>query len=388
VKNLAQTAALVLAAALLLGGLARLFHWRVERGDVFPKYSSLRSDETGVRALRESLASVPGIRVSFRTAQLSPESIAAPSTVLLLGVTGEGLESLTPSTVDALDSIARGGSRVVIGFAPDQAPDPGESDGAALTVTAPAPRRRGRAVSAGLALVRYRWNFALAEAAEEEGSAAAKASRTPWAPKSLPDSVPWNGNITFAPAAGWAIDYSVGGRPVVIERALGSGSIVALADSYLLTNAALMKDRQTRLLSWVIGANTSVVFDETHLGVVSQPGAMALARRYGLSGAAACLLVVAVLYFWQQTAPFVPPEEEVRDILLSYHPAAGLEALLRRSVPPDQLTQTCIAEWRQGGRREDLLRVQAAASRASDPVAAYNAATRALRRRQPRPLSP
>ena len=48
-------------AAILTLGLIRLFKLRFEAGDVYPAYSSLRSDPLGTMAFYESLGKVPGI---------------------------------------------------------------------------------------------------------------------------------------------------------------------------------------------------------------------------------------------------------------------------------------------------------------------------------------
>ena len=56
---------LVLTVALLFAlGLVQLFRWRFEIGDVYPPYSSLRTDPMGTRALFESFQAVGGISVA------------------------------------------------------------------------------------------------------------------------------------------------------------------------------------------------------------------------------------------------------------------------------------------------------------------------------------
>ena len=59
---------LLLVGVLILAGLgfAYLYSLRIERGDVFPAYSSLRSDPLGTRALYDSLEQLPGIRIERR----------------------------------------------------------------------------------------------------------------------------------------------------------------------------------------------------------------------------------------------------------------------------------------------------------------------------------
>jgi hypothetical protein len=95
--------------------------------------------------------------------------------------------------------------------------------------------------------------------------------------------------------------------------------------------------------------------------------------------------VLAALYVWRQMALFVPPtESDADEMALTYSPAAGLEALLRRSVPANELAAACRAEWKPTAREDERARVDAALAAApkNSPAAAlYNAAVRALKRR-------
>src|SRR5208337_850665 len=69
-------------AAALAFGLVRLFQLRFEVGDVYPAYSTLRSDPLGTMAFYESLGRVSGVstRRDFTTQNRLPEE---PHTVYL-----------------------------------------------------------------------------------------------------------------------------------------------------------------------------------------------------------------------------------------------------------------------------------------------------------------
>ncbi len=58
-------AGVIMALLLLIFvvGVARLFILRFESGDVYPAYSSLRSDPLGTRALYESLENIDSVMV-------------------------------------------------------------------------------------------------------------------------------------------------------------------------------------------------------------------------------------------------------------------------------------------------------------------------------------
>jgi hypothetical protein len=207
----------------------------------------------------------------------------------------------------------------------------------------------------------------------------------PAAPRDLPQKLRWKSDSYFSvePGASWRVIYRALGKPVVLETQYGRGSIVVMGDAYLLSNEGLLNDRSTHLLSWIIGPDARVEFDESHLGIMEEVGVAALARRYGLMYAAGTLLLVAALFIWRQTALFVPPPGEVSDAALDCSHTAALEALLLRSVPPADLIGACASEWRATAPSASLPRLEAvlgpnAGVRAPE---AYNAAVRALRRK-------
>lgn len=77
-----------------LAGLFRLLVLRFDAGDVYPPYSSLRSDPLGTRAFHDSLALLPGVRVCRNFQPLSRYVPEPGSTLFLLGLTPALLESL------------------------------------------------------------------------------------------------------------------------------------------------------------------------------------------------------------------------------------------------------------------------------------------------------
>ena len=382
---------LALGLAALGGGLAVLLQLRLAQGDVFPAYSSLRSDPLGTRALHDSLEQLPGVRVERGFDRLEEIPAAPPRTGRLAGWPAERWETVTREQVDALEAVVRRGGRVVFAL---QASGGAKATPAKKKTEAPASRpkpdeaeakRMAREEKLQRVDLHRRWSvaaktgpdFAFDETAvrtEEAGAAG------------LPQHVAWHSAAYFElePDAGWQAIYRQGKRAVLVERPLGRGTIVLAADSYFLSNEALQQDRASALLAWIVGGSGRIVFDEAHLGVARNPGVAELARRYGLAGAGCTLLLLAALFVWRRMALFVPPVDEASEAALAYHPAAGLEALLRRSVAVTELAQACLAEWKATARPADRARVETAwaALPANAPLTArYNAAVRTLRRK-------
>ena len=404
-KRCAPGLVLGLILAAVVAGFAALYRLRVGQGDIFPAYSSLRADPLGTRVLRDSLAELSGLRVTQRFQPLAQLDPFPPRTLILAGLNPAPPRTMaldgpdpedywggfTPEEFTALDAAVRGGGRLVIamGAPPESDEPPGENkktdhqpSGDEKKIALP-PREREAPASPAARIVDLArlWGVKV-----KQRWLAGDAWRAADAPEELPGNLRWGSNFYFQPAPGapWRVLYARGGQPVLMEMPCGRGSIVLAADSYFLSNESLQRDRPVALLSWLVGSQTQVEFDESHLGVIKDTGIAELARHYGLAGAFFTLLLLAALFVWRRMALFVPPPEEAPEVVLAYNQTAGLEALLRRALPPPKLAAACVAEWRRTARATDLARVEAALAACPPNTAlagAYNAIVRALRRR-------
>lgn len=395
-KNRGPLLLLLLVLGALVGGLAVLFQLRLAQGDVFAPYSSLRSDPLGTRALHDALAQLPGLHVE-RSFQPIEDLPAAPArTVVFAGVRARGWHETSREEFDALDGAVRAGVRLVVAFRAEAARDAKE---VAAEKKKKEEREREKKKESeekdapkelvSLVDLRRRWGADVKDRQLMDRGAGATRSEDP-AFTDLPPQLPWRSDVYFDldENTDWQVLYRRGTRPVLVTRKLGAGSIVLAADSYFLSNEALQNDRAPALLAWIVGPHPRVVFDETHLGMQADPGVAALARRYGLSWAFGTLLLLAALHVWRQMALFVPPADVADELALTYHPAAGLEALLRRSVPANELVAACMTEWKTTAPNADRTRLEAVLATAPKHAPAaqcYNLAVRALQRRNPGP---
>ncbi len=414
----------VVAAALLLvlgWGVAELYRLRVARGDVFPEYSSLRADPLGTRALHDAVGLLPG-RESVRWLRPLERLDAGAGDVVLVAGLNRFRRDLDADAWAALDRAAVAGARVVVAWRAEAA-EPGDGESARLIREAPwadAPVEEEKTTDQGKKApvdgenddeddleaedkpakassvpdrpppARFagaherRWGFRLArrellaKVAEDFDAWRAEGAPGAW-PAVLPS---WGSDLFFLPRPGdgWRILYKRGGDAVFIERTRGEGSVTLLADSFLLSNEAVQRERATAVLAALLGDARRIVFVESHLGVERESGVAVLARRYGLGGAALVALVFAALWIWRRASPLAPTLPEEAEVRLALAPTAGLEALLRRAVPPAKLHAACVDAWLPGATPADRQRVTALATPA-DPVAGYNAATRALSRK-------
>ncbi len=388
-------AALVVLAAAFVWGLVQLFSLRFAAGDIYPEYSSLRADPLGVKALYESLDALgaPNVRRNFRAPQFLPDG--HNTTLLVFGLPWDELNS-DPIEYKKLDAFVRNGGRLVATLYP-QYPRPRGFGTIIGTNTSIFRQRAARPLEAELIPLDEKWGFALAHHPVKLGDKGVfePARVTTLLPATLPDSMSWHTAMVFTNLSfDWKVIYARGTDPVMIERRLGSGTIVLATDSFFVSNEALQKERQSKVLAWLVGANRDVIFDEAHLGVMENPGVASLARRYRLHGGAAVLLLIAGLFVWKNAASFVPAPREPGESghVRGRESASGFINLLRRSVGEDQLLQTCLNEWhksrqldrRASPRKLEKIRATVEAFNTApkpDPVETYQAISRILNER-------
>jgi hypothetical protein len=356
---------LILILAVLAGfayGLFHLFDLRFETGDVYPPYSSLRADPFGAKALYDSLQTLMDTRRNFRP--LTRLQDAEGVTLFYLGLDPADPWSST-NELGQLEEFASKGGRVVISFQPKAEPallSPfwmGRSP--AGGGNAPGPRGRGPSRPGNLwarpAFFRDRWGIDLRYEAlpkAPNGDILAQPASLK-STSALPAAIAMHTTLYFRPSGqSWQVIYARQNKTnesaVLVERQFGRGAILLAADSFPFSNEAMRNDRQSALLLWVVGAGQTVIFDETHLGVLDSRGVAGLARRYRLHGLFAALLALAGLFIWQRSTSFMPaPEDQIAreraELVAGRDSAAGFTNLLRRNIPPDQILKVCLDQW-------------------------------------------
>ena len=397
-KTRAPAIFLALAAILFFAGIAQLLHLRFTRGDVYPVYSTYRADPLGTRALYESLQLLPGIRAQrwLRDTEKLPKNFQG--TLIYAGMRRSRWESMPAAEAERLDALVRGGARVLVAFTAgfternkpktEDEDDEDASDHFDVVRKSPKKDDTPKHMDAD-----EQWDVKLNvyQIRPDKNGRYPAALRSAGAPRALPAKLEWMSELFFEPTPDtpWRTLYTRQTRPVLIERHLGAkgGTLVLAADSFFLSNEALQRARATELLAWLVDAPNGgglVIFDERHLGLEEDTGIAVLARRYGLAGAALVAALLAALWAWRSMALFVPPAPEPEQAETAYDPTAGLEALLRRSIPRAQLAQASLAEWRKTATAPDIARVErvlAALEKNAPPEKFHQAAQAALRKR-------
>ena len=405
-KKYFPIAVLLGCAALFAFGVVQLFKLRFEAGDVYPPYSSLRTDPLGTMAFYESLGKLPGLSVR-RDMSASGRLPEEPDTAYLHLAAEAGEWRNVPVDLfrDLKDFLARGNRLVITDFPLTTQPFYFPSDREADTNSAASKRLKSKSTNAPPVIsgkskkqkpatgdtswlnLEEEWKFHEGYAElEQDGDHYAPARVVNRSGLPLPQTLDWHSAMIFTNCdAAWRTIYTRGTNAVVLERTFGRGSVVLASDSYFLSNEAMLKDRHADLLAWLVGASRNVVFDEAHLGIAESPGVAALMRKYRLHGLAAGLLLLAGLFIWKNATCLVPrfADEPRSDFVGGRDIGSGFVNLLRRSVPPREIFPVCFAEWQKSaavGKIPGTRRRQAEAlfqsenalpSNAHDPVAAY-----------------
>jgi hypothetical protein len=378
-KRYFPTILLFACGAALILGILQLFELRYEVGDVYPKYSSLRSDPLGTMAFYESVARLPGM-TSQRDLSTSNRLPDGKGTAYFhVATTIDGWQQLPEETLREIERFAAAGGRLVITMFPESSMP---------SVPAPQPGVPVKKID------RWGVDFQIISLKHDAAMLYEPAHVKNESGLPLPETLDWHSGIVFAdlnPA--WKTIYTREANAVVIERNFGTGSIVIATDSYFLSNEAMLRDRHADLLAWLVGASRNVVFDEAHLGVTEQPNVATLLRKYRLYWFAAGLLLLAGLFIWKNALSLVPPHsaEQVQDYVTGKDAAAGFDSLLRRSISPRDLFAVCFIEWKKSAgqtRKYSAARIQQAEAsfdaenalpaKDRDPVRAYQNISRIL----------
>jgi len=394
----------VLLASLLiafLSGVGHLFVLRFETGDVYPAYSSLRSDPLGARVLYESLENFDDITLGRNYHFLRSLKPEPGTTFFYLGASAVDYDPVPEELIEVFDRLANSGGRLVLSFLPvsqknEKKFKPGKESGSLkpenvafkneLKEHSPVSIKKHWGVG-------FEFNQNLPVKDGNYLALNAVSNR-----RYLPPVISWHSNLYFELLdESWQVLYTSEGQPVMIERPFGKGSLVLCADSFFISNEALRSERHPQLLVWLLGRNSKIIFDEAHFGIYKQPSVSALLRHYRFHWVILVLAVMALLFVWKNGVYFVPPRKgdvpSGADVVSDKDYTRGLIAMLRRNIPDNEILQVCGQEWERTfkkdkhvqpaifGRVKEILRTQASSSKKKmDAVHGYRKISRTIQR--------
>jgi hypothetical protein len=288
----------------LVWGLEQVVVSPLETGAAYPEYSSLRSDPVGAMALYESLAKVTKVERLYKSRLRSDPGPG--TTIFVLGVDPVAWAQVKSETLKEYEDLTSKGARLVIAFLPVSKP----------------------------------W------AADKEMHPVERQWHIHFDYKDLhaePNETPRETALEIKAGPEWKALGESG-----VEKKLGAGTVVLLADSYPLSNEGLREERDSDLIVALAGPATEIVFDENHFGVVETGSVTKLMRKYHLEGAIAVLLLVAVLFLWRSASSLLPSRApKAEQAVTGRDSLEGMTALLRRGIAEKDLVRICVGEWKR-----------------------------------------
>jgi hypothetical protein len=338
-----------------LAGVVQLFSFRFDIGDTYPEYSSLRNDPLGTKIFYEALAGIKGIKVSrnFR-----PVMKMVPDRETTLFVFGASLDLIDEvEEVKAVEEIAKKGGRVVLLLHPDRIRPHKKDKPAELNSFEKKSGEKPDPMT-----IEERWGFSVERLNGKKNNQEAVAN-IPDRSENLPLSIRLLASFYFKKTVPeWRDMYFKEGETVLMERNWGKGSMVLSTDSFMVSNEALAMNRSSELLTWFVGPNQHVIFEESHLGLGDKPGIISLARKYRLFPFVSALLVLSALVIWKNSRNLVPPLKEdegsLSDDSGGKNELSGFSGLLKRKIPPAEILTACHSEWKEEGGHRKRVRTE------------------------------
>ena len=341
--------------AVFIIGIVNLFLLRFEAGDVYPPYSSLRSDPLGTRAFYESLDNLDNIAAKRNYLPMSKIKSGRGVTFFYLGAKIFNSDSVYKDLLKSFEHIAKSGGRLVIAFFPimknqlkplsKEKTSQDSKENNLKEKKDNYPVKDDKFVS-----LAERWGVSIRydETEEKNKKSAFKAKsniQDLHAPVSL-HTAKYFDDLSDS----WEVIYVSGDRPVIIERKLGKGTIVLSSDSYFFSNEALRAQRHPQLLAHFMGLNSTALFDETHFGIKKSFGVVYFVGKYRFHWFVIGIALLAVLFVWKNSVFFIPPhkdehEENEESFASDKDYTQGLISLLRRNIPKEKILKVCVEEW-------------------------------------------
>jgi hypothetical protein len=364
------------------------FEVRLETQEGYPVASSFRADARGCRALYESLHRVPGVQTARFLRTFSNLPPADGRSLVIAGVDPQ-INTLRVQDRKSLSAWAESGGTLIIALAVD---DKNSGQAGSPDYELVVPQKEQSSPSPNLKSTppsEEFWIETLQGAGVHVFRHVDSSARHHFVSRVFATSGSWLGPLYFRDLQSpWRVVAEADHLPVVIQRSLGRGNVILVADSYLLTNGSLATDRETGFLGWLFRKSSTVLFDESHFGFMENPGVVSLARRYGLESAFFVLLILALFFVWANRYSLVPKSAS-RSAESLIVPGKGGETvflnLLRRSLPTKDLLSTCAELWRKGvhdaGKTRKLDQLLPTLDPRSSAVARYNQLSQRLNER-------
>lgn len=327
-KNTVKFITILLLLILLLIGGWMLYSMRYQGSDIYPYYSTFRSDRMGTKVLYESLKSFSEFKVKRNLRPLVELKDNKELCLLVLGCHPGSLET----DFKEIEDSALTGERIIVSFKPKM-----------REVKKKKPQKKKKMVigkrksgASGIVLRHLDREIKLPSKAIAEASL------------SVPDFKVFSRNCFELKRKDWKVLFTLKGKPLIVEKSYsGGGSIVLCADSYMFSNEALAGEHNAELLLFLLKGRQNIVFDETHLGAAKTRNIVWLAKRYKLLPFLLAAAITLLLFIWRSLlVPYNSSENNDDDFSPADFSNSSLVNMLRANYPVKALIKECWNEFR------------------------------------------
>ncbi len=370
--------------------------FRFSKGDLHPKYSSLRADPFGTKALFKVYQEFPDREILRNMRPIREIGAPKDSTLIL---SGAGIREL--NAAGRLDSelygFAISGGRLLIFLDPSYdgrlsyRSGKGTKKEEAAGKRCPCPSESdGMRKIPGIEIKKGRRDASSGTEICPPISEAIASSRF----KSIKPAATSYIDIDEGFKSEWNVLMERDGKAHLVEGKIGKGVIAICTDSYPISNERLLLNADPAFLSWVAGNTSRIVFDEHRKGMTEEKNILWLAKKSKLGFFCAGLFVLAILLIWRNfltVSNYRPPraaQEDANLISSSFGNSKGLENMLRLSIGKDSGLAQCGAEFKRSFRYRGIPDSTAAEISGmlekgkSEPIATYNNLAKLLKERK------
>jgi hypothetical protein len=376
------------ALSLVLLGTLGYSLYRLVRRDIFTgslsamdlPHSTNVYRPRGASALYDSLDQMPGLSVSRNTKPLLRMKPQPQTTVVLLGVSQTFFEPDTFENFDRFEKQMRGGTHYLILLDPSEikyfdaewsdknlyhpwsrsSPDKSlaelkkenEALNKELKLDKILPQEKVEEETKDRPTDRWGFRFYHQESLRKQGKDK-EGLKVVVEGIEAEDSATWYTAWSWGGLSPeWQTLAQVQGRPVVIRREFGQGSLTLVSDSAFASNQSLIKEPSAGFIWWLFGGQKRLIFEETLHGAAYSASIVGYVRSYGLAGFFIGLLVLVGLFIWRGASSLVPSDPAhdyghtaQRSAVLGRGSLEGLATQLREVVPRQRLLTACVDQW-------------------------------------------
>ncbi len=388
--------------------MVHLFFLRFQTGDIYPPYSSLRSDPLGTSALFESLEHLKSVRAVRNYYPVERLKSLEDITLFFLGIPFNKRHLISKKEYERIEKLMTSGTRLVVSLRPvslKAAAKPSKKN--KDNTKKDTDKTQKEPADADAASMDFFKTIGVSVHTQKKDRDHDKPfSVQAVSPDTSVNPLSWPLGLWFEPLSeDWQTLLTAEDKPVMIEKKWGQGSIVLAADSYIFSNESLKNNTDRYLLSRLCAAKPVMMFDEFHFGIQKRLTIATLIRKYNLYGPMVIFVVFIVLIIWKRTSCLIPPgvQNEDSDLLSNSSELikpkdnlSGLANLLTHHIAGTDLINECRSAWKAAFVKDNIASKKYAnlyekilarpshIKRKTDPVDEYNRICRILSQEEKR----